>query len=109
MAGPRIEAARRAGREYARDGRISDGTQAELDAAIRQIVAKAVVSDEVIDIFAAAGMKKPNIAILSDEFLAEVQGMPKDRMIIFAELHLTCGSNGIPPEIKIIPLWLSSL
>lgn len=32
VAGPRIEAARRAGREYARDGRISDGTQAELDA-----------------------------------------------------------------------------
>ena len=46
----------------------------ELDHAIRQIVSKAVVSDEVIDIFAAAGLKKPDISILSDEFLAEVRG-----------------------------------
>ncbi|MCC7435003.1 MAG: type I restriction endonuclease subunit R [Methanoregulaceae archaeon] len=51
-------------------------TQAELDAAIRQIVAKAVVSDEVIDIFAAAGLKKPDIGILSEEFLEEVRQMP---------------------------------
>ena len=35
---------------------------------------RAVVSDEVIDIFAAAGLKKPDISILSDEFLAEVRG-----------------------------------
>ena len=38
---------------------------------------KAVVSDEVVDIFAAAGLKKPDISILSDEFLAEVRGMPQ--------------------------------
>ena len=41
---------------------------------MRQIVSKAVASDEVIDIFAAAGLKKPDISILSDEFLAEVRG-----------------------------------
>lgn len=51
-------------------------TQAELDAAIRQIVARAVVSDEVIDIFEAAGIKKPDIGILSEEFLEEVRQMP---------------------------------
>ncbi|MBK6919383.1 MAG: type I restriction endonuclease subunit R [Deltaproteobacteria bacterium] len=47
----------------------------DLDHAIRQIVSKAVASDQVIDIFAAAGLKNPDIGILSDEFLAEVQSM----------------------------------
>ena len=37
-------------------------------------MSRAVASDEVIDIFAAAGLKKPDISILSDEFLAEVRG-----------------------------------
>lgn len=48
----------------------------EIEAAIRQIVSKAVSSDEVVDVFAAAGLKKPDISILSDEFLEEVRGMP---------------------------------
>jgi type I restriction enzyme R subunit len=48
----------------------------ELDAAIRQIVSRAVASDQVIDIFSAAGMKSPDISILSDEFLAEVKELP---------------------------------
>ena len=48
----------------------------ELDSAVRQIVSRAVSSDEVIDIFAAAGLKNPDISVLSDEFLAEVRGMP---------------------------------
>ena len=47
----------------------------ELDSAIRQIISKAIISDEVIDIFDAVGLKKPDISILSDEFLAEVKGM----------------------------------
>ncbi len=47
----------------------------ELDHAIRQIVAQAVAPEGVVDIFAAAGLKKPNISILSEEFLAEVRGM----------------------------------
>jgi len=54
----------------------------ELDHAIRQIVSKAVVSDEVIDIFAAAGLKKPDISILSDEFLAEVRGLPQKNLAV---------------------------
>ena len=48
----------------------------ELDAAVRQIVSKAVASDQVIDIFSAAGLKTPDISILSDEFLAEVKELP---------------------------------
>jgi len=47
----------------------------ELETAIRQIVSDAVVADEVVDIFDAAGIKKPDISILSDEFLAEVKGL----------------------------------
>jgi type I restriction enzyme R subunit len=48
----------------------------DLDTAIRQIVSKAVASDRVVDIFAAAGLQKPDISILSDEFLAEVKELP---------------------------------
>ena len=47
----------------------------EIETAIKQIVDKAIVADKVIDIFDAAGIKKPDISILSDEFLEEVQGM----------------------------------
>ncbi len=54
----------------------------EIELAIRQIVSKAVSSGEVIDIFAAAGLKKPDISILSDEFLAEVRGMPQRNLAI---------------------------
>jgi type I restriction enzyme R subunit len=50
-------------------------TNEEIETAIKQILSDAVVADEVVDIFDAAGIKKPDISILSDEFLAEVKGM----------------------------------
>lgn len=50
----------------------SDG---EIETAIKQILSDAIVSEEVVDIFDEAGIKKPDISILSDEFLAEVRGM----------------------------------
>jgi type I restriction enzyme, R subunit len=53
-----------------------------LDHAIRQIVSKALVSDEIVDVFAAAGLKKPDISILSDEFLAEIHGMPQKNLAV---------------------------
>jgi type I restriction enzyme, R subunit len=53
-----------------------------LDRAIRQIVSKALVTDEIIDIFAAAGLKKPDISILSDEFLADIRGMPQRNLAV---------------------------
>lgn len=51
-------------------------TQEEMDTAIRQLISKAITSDEVVDIFTAAGLKRPDISILSDEFLMEVQQLP---------------------------------
>jgi type I restriction enzyme R subunit len=57
-------------------------TDEELDHAIRQIISRAVASDEVVDIFTAAGLKKPDISILSDEFLAEVNHMPQRNLAV---------------------------
>lgn len=54
----------------------------DLDAAVRQIISKSVASDEVIDIFAAAGLDRPDISILSDEFLAEVRDMPQRNLAL---------------------------
>ncbi len=54
----------------------------ELDHALRQIVSRAVASDGVIDIFAAAGLRKPDISVLSEEFLAEVEDMPQRNLAV---------------------------
>jgi len=53
-----------------------------LDHAIRQIVSRSVFSGEVVDIFAAAGLKKPDISILSEEFLAEVSHLPQKNLAV---------------------------
>jgi len=58
------------------------GTVEEMNFAIRQIISRAISSDEVLDIFAAAGLKKPDISILSDEFLGEVRGMPQKNLAV---------------------------
>jgi len=52
----------------------------DLDSAIKQILSKAIVSDRIVDIFAAAGLKNPDISILSDEFLEEVKGLPEKNL-----------------------------
>lgn len=54
----------------------------ELDHAVRQIISRAIAPEGVIDIFAAAGLKKPDISILSDEFLAEVRRMPQHNLAV---------------------------
>ncbi len=54
----------------------------ELDHAVRQIISRAVAPEGVVDIFAAAGLAKPDISILSDEFLAEVRGMPQRNLAV---------------------------
>ena len=54
----------------------------ELDYAIRQIVSRAVASEGVVDIFAAAGLEKPDVSILSEEFLAEVRGMKQRNLAV---------------------------
>ena len=54
----------------------------DLDHAVRQLVSRAVASEAVVDIFAAAGLDKPDISILSDEFLAEVRGLPHRNLAV---------------------------
>ena len=54
----------------------------EMDQAIRQIISRAVASDAVVDIFAAAGLKKPDISVLSDEFLADVRNLPHKNLAV---------------------------
>ena len=56
--------------------------EAGLDHAIRQIVSQAVASTEVLDIFETAGLKKPDISILSDQFLAEVHELPQKNLAV---------------------------
>ena len=58
----------------------SQSEAAEL--AIKQLVSKAVVPEGVVDIFAAAGLEKPDISILSDEFLAEVRNLPQRNLAV---------------------------
>ncbi|RCK79661.1 MAG: Type I restriction-modification system, restriction subunit R [Candidatus Ozemobacter sibiricus] len=59
-------------------------TSRERELAIQQIISRAVVSTEIVDILAAAGIKSPDISILSDEFLAEVQQMEKKHLALEA-------------------------
>lgn len=60
----------------------SGKSDAEIETAIRQIVDKAVVSEGIVDVFDAAGIKKPDISILSDEFLAEILGMERKNLAL---------------------------
>ena len=54
----------------------------ELDHAVRQIISRAVAPEGVMDIFAAAGLERPDLSILSDEFLAEVRDMPQRNLAV---------------------------
>jgi len=69
----------------------SGKTTAEKDFAIQQMVSRAVVSTEIVDILAAAGVTTPDISILSDEFLAEMQGMDKKNLAMEALRKLLNG------------------
>ncbi|CAM3484629.1 Type I restriction enzyme endonuclease subunit [Flavobacterium longum] len=57
------------------DATGSGRTDEEIETTIRQVIDKALVSEQVIDVFDAAGIKKPDISILSEEFLLELKGM----------------------------------
>ncbi len=60
----------------------SGKSDAEIETAVRQIVDQAIVVDGVIDIFDAAGIKKPDISILSDEFLEEIRNMKQKNLAL---------------------------
>lgn len=61
---------------FAKTTEVNGKPPEALDAAIQQIISKAVSSDGVVDILSASGLKRPDISILSDQFLAEIKGMP---------------------------------
>jgi type I restriction enzyme R subunit len=61
---------------------IAGKPQEELDTAVKQIVSKAITADQVIDLFAFAGLQKPDISILSPEFLAEVKELPQKNLAL---------------------------
>jgi type I restriction enzyme R subunit len=65
------------------DPRTASST-AERDLAVRQLIDRAIASTEIVDILAAAGIETPNIGILSDEFLAELQGMERKNLALEA-------------------------
>ena len=61
---------------------VDQTSSGDLDSAIRQIVSRAVASEGVVDIFAEAGLRKPDISVLSDEFLEEVKGMTRRNLAV---------------------------
>ncbi|MDK2797673.1 MAG: type restriction enzyme subunit [Tepidiphilus sp.] len=76
----------------------SGSSAQERSLAIQQIVSRAVVSTEIVDILRAAGLKSPDISILSDEFLAEVQQMEKKNLALEALRKLI--GDGIRSRIR---------
>ena len=54
----------------------------EMEAAVQQLISRVVSGTEVVDIFAAAGLDKPDISVLSDEFLAEVRELPQRNLAL---------------------------
>ncbi len=66
----------------AKSGTNGQKSTEDLNFAIRQLVTKAVTPEGVVDIFALSGLKKPDISILSDEFLAEIRGMPQKNLAV---------------------------
>ena len=64
------------------DRNESGKTNDEMDTAIKQIISEAISADNVIDIFDAAGLKKPNIEILDEKFLQELKDLPQKNLAV---------------------------
>jgi type I restriction enzyme R subunit len=77
-------------------------TSAERDFAVQQIVSRAVISTEIVDILEAAGVDTPDISILSDEFLAEVQGMEKKNLAMEALRKLINGEIRSQSRVNVV-------
>ena len=77
-------------------------SSAERDLAVQQIVSRAVVSTEIIDILQAAGLAAPDISILSDDFLAEVQGMEKKNLAMEALRKLINGEIRSRSRVNVV-------
>ncbi|MCU0713270.1 MAG: type I restriction endonuclease subunit R [Pirellula sp.] len=85
-------------RKYSSSGK----TASQLDLAVRQLVSKAVITaqEDVIDVFSAAGMERPDVSILSEEFLDEVRALPHKnlavellRKLLSDEIKVRCKRN----------------
>ncbi|MFN7291036.1 MAG: DUF3387 domain-containing protein, partial [Pirellula sp.] len=85
-------------RKYSSSGK----TASQLDLAVRQLVSKAVITaqEDVIDVFTAAGMERPDVSILSEEFLDEVRALPHKnlavellRKLLSDEIKVRCKRN----------------
>lgn len=61
---------------------VGGRTKEELDAAINQILSRAIATEEIIDLFKSIGLKKPDISILSPEFLEDVKKYPQKNVVI---------------------------
>ena len=77
-------------------------SSAQRDLAVQQIVSRAVVSTEIIDIFKATGLETPDISILSDEFLAEVEGMEKKNLALEALRKLINGEIRSQSRVNVV-------
>ena len=77
-------------------------TSAERDLAVQQIVSRAVISTEIVDILEAVGVETPDISILSDEFLAEVQGMEKKNLTMEALRKLINGEIRSQARVNVV-------
>ena len=77
-------------------------SSAQRDLAVQQIVSRAVVSTDIVDILKAAGLVTPDISILSDEFLAEVQGMKKKNLALEALRKLINGEIRSQSRVNIV-------
>ena len=74
----------------------------DIEHAVRQIISRAVAPEGVIDIFAAAGLAKPDISILSEEFLAEVRGMPQRNLAVELLQKLLAGRDQGPRRKNVV-------
>ncbi len=63
-------------------GRGVTGKNEDLDHAVRQLVDRAIAPEGIVDVFAAAGLERPNISVISDSFLAEVRNMPEKNLAL---------------------------
>ncbi len=77
-------------------------SSAERDLAVQQIVSRAVVSTEIVDILEAVGLKTPDISILSDEFLAEIQGLEKKNLALEALRKLINGELRSRSRVNVV-------
>ena len=78
------------------------GSSAKRDLAVQQIVSRAVVSTDIVDILKAAGLKSPDISILSDGFLAEIAGMKMKNLALEALRKLIGGDLRSRSQVNVV-------